>query len=86
MINFLCEIPHVTSISTDNFLSLILVSYWLIFGCESLILDQKRNENYKNTVFLIKNKQTEKSQKQTNKATKIICKHKVALFTLNSSH
>ena len=36
--------PHSYS-STDNFVSPILVSDWLIFCCENLILHQKRNEN-----------------------------------------
>ena len=37
--------------STDNFLSTVLVSDWLIFCCENLIVHQKKNENDKNKFF-----------------------------------
>ena len=53
-----CELTKfcVTYSSTDNFLSPIPVSGWLIFCCGNLILYQKRNENNKNATFLMQNK------------------------------
>ena len=43
--------------STDNFLSPILISGWLIFCCGNLILHQRvRNQNDKNGSFMMKNK------------------------------
>ena len=41
--------------STDNFLSPVPVSDWLIFCCGNSMLYQKKNENDKNTIFLMKN-------------------------------
>ena len=52
--------------STDNFLSPILISDWLISCCENLILRQKINENNKNTNSVIK------TIKNANKAYGII--------------
>ena len=46
--------------STDDFLSLIPISDWLIFCCGNSILHQKRNENDKNTNFFIKKTKTAK--------------------------
>ena len=63
--------------STDNFLSSLLVSNWVIFFAEIWYFIRKRNKNYKNTIFL---------WKTTKKCHKSICKHKVAFFTLNLSH
>ena len=49
-----------TCSSIDNFLSSILISDCLIFCCHYFILHQKRNENHKNTIFLMKSKKKKK--------------------------
>ena len=73
------ECPHTVSQlcytyrSTDHFLSPIPVSDWLTFSCGNSILHQKRNENYKNTNFLMKS---------SKKCQESICKYKVAFFTV----
>ena len=54
--------PHRTYSSTENFLSPILISDWLIFFYGSLILCQKGNENDKNN--------EEKEQKEEKKKKK----------------
>ena len=54
--------------STDNFLSLIPISDWLIFCCVKLMLHKKRNQNDKHEFFAEK--------KQKNNAKKSICKQK----------
>ena len=46
--------------STDNFLSLIPVCYWLTFCYGNLIPRQKRNENDKYANFMMKNKTKQK--------------------------
>ena len=48
--------------STDNFLSPILISDWLIFFFGNLILCQKRNENDKNTNFMKKKNKKKKKK------------------------
>ena len=65
----------VTYSSTDNFLSSNPVYDWLTFCCANLILYQKKE------MKMIKKRFFDEKQ---NNAKKIICKLRVAFFTLNS--
>ena len=68
---FSCTMNNVTTCSsTDNFLSPILVSDWLILCCGNSIVHQKK--------FVEKN--------FVEKCQGMICRYKVAFFIMNSPH
>ena len=54
--------------SADSWNPPTRVSDWLIFCCGNLMLYQKRNENDKNTNFVMKNK-TKQNKKKCQKGT-----------------
>ena len=60
--------------STDSWKPPIQVSGWLIFCCGNSILHQKKNENDKNTNFMMKNKKTKQKKKPKNRI-KALSKH-----------
>ena len=65
--------------STDNFLSLIPISDWLIFCRGKLMLHKKRNQNDKHEFFAEKqNKKTMPKKVYANKSS--------IRYTLNSPH
>ena len=75
---FLCAMNNVTIYgSTDNFLSPVLISDWLIFCCGNSILHQKR---------ICWKKFCWKFRWNEIICQEIICRYKVAFFTMNSPH
>ena len=64
---YLKRLIHLTYSFTDNFLSSIPVSEWLIFCCGNFLLHQQKNENDKKTSSLDENQPKSVCQKNDKK-------------------